>query len=113
MYGVMSPGVMSPVMPSYGVPLPYGGMGMPLYSPQMSPIIAQPGIVSPYGSTLLFDEQSDEEKPVAKTVVNSRRMNQNVQSGIQQFGQGNMNLQGNVQQVGRRASQVQYQQTGL
>jgi hypothetical protein len=106
--------------PSYGLPLNYGSV----YTPQVTPIVAQPGIISSYQPslispyqtgvvsslqpTILLDE-NDEPKTEAKP-VSSRRMNSNVQSGIQQFGQGNMNLQGNIQQVGRRQSQVQYQQ---
>lgn len=96
-----------PVMASYPA-LPYGAYNpMQVYAPQVAPVMAQPGMIPAYSTGLLYDE-NDDEKPAAKA-VNTRRMNSNVQSGIQQFGQGNTNLQGNIQQVGRRSAQVQYQ----
>lgn len=76
------------------------------YGPAASLHLLPPPVHNPYPSAqheVLFDEQDDAEKP-----VNTRRMNSNVQSGIQQIGQGNMNLQGNIQQVGRRSS-LQFQ----
>jgi hypothetical protein len=66
-----------------------------------------PSPFNPYQPTypyLMFDEQQDEVSP------QTRRYNTNVQSGIQQIGQGNMNLQGNIQQVNRRYSNPQQQQ---
>jgi hypothetical protein len=103
------PAYVSPYSPQnfYGQPNLYAPNP---YGPVLSPFPHSPytqGLYSPshYAPPLyptLYDEQNDEEAP-----VNTRRMNSNVQSGIQQFGEGNMNLQGNIQQVGRRASQLQ------
>lgn len=52
---------------------------------------------------MFYDELQDEVSP------QTRRFNTNIQSGIQQIGQGNMNLQGNIQQVNRRSSGAQVQ----
>lgn len=98
----------------YGQPI----VGPPVLGHQMQvgpPFIGQP-IMSPspynpyapaYPSQLMYDEQQDEVSP------QTRRLNTNVQSGIQQIGQGNMNLQGNIQQVNRRSSQLQQQQASF
>lgn len=72
----------------------------PLY--QQNPPVYAPQYTPTYSAPVLMDELSDEVTP-----VNTRRFNSNVQSGIQQIGQGNMNLQGNIQQVGRRSAQIQ------
>ena len=90
-------------------------LGSQLQYGPTSPIITQP-VVSPspynpyvptYPGQMMYDEQQDEVSP------QSRRLNTNVQSGIQQIGQGNMNLQGNIQQVNRRSSQFQQLQASL
>lgn len=87
--------------PLFGPPL----MGPPVASP---PVVGHP-VISPspfnpyapnYPMQMLYDENQDEVSSQSQ----NRRMNTNVQSGIQQFGQGNMNLQGNIQQVNRRSS---------
>lgn len=87
-------------------------VGPPMVGPPMvgPPAVGSPyygqSIVSPspynpyapnYPNQIMYDEQQDEVSP------QTRRLNTNVQSGIQQIGQGNMNLQGNIQQVNRRS----------
>lgn len=84
-------------------------MGPSAYVPQpvMSPSPYNP-YAPAYPTQLMYDEQQDEV-----SAPPTRRLNTNVQSGIQQIGQGNMNLQGNIQQVNRRSSQLPQQQASF
>ena len=120
----VGPPIIGPPVPSYGPPI----LGPPVWDqpPMMQPnVVGPPSMVGPpiigppvmsqaYGSPspynpyspaypvqMMYDEQQDEVSPA------KRRFNTNVQSGIQQIGQGNMNLQGNIQQVNRRAQAEQ------
>lgn len=72
-----------------------------------SPLMGSPSPYNPYASNyplqMMYDEQQDDVSPPLSPPT--RRFNTNVQSGIQQIGQGNMNLQGNIQQVNRRSLQ--------
>lgn len=90
--------------PMVGPPM----VGPPIVGPPVvgQPITGPPGPYGPspynpyaptYPNQMMYDEQQDEVSP------QTRRLNTNVQSGIQQIGQGNMNLQGNIQQVNRRS----------
>lgn len=99
----VGPAVVGP--PMVGPPI----VGPPVMGPAIinpTPVYGQ-SVISPspynpyapgYPVQMLYDEQQDEVSPPVR-----RSGNTNVQSGVQQFGQGNMNLQGNIQQVNRRS----------
>jgi hypothetical protein len=70
--------------------------------------VLTPSPYNPYQSWILYDEQQQQQQD--EVSPQSRRLNTNVQAGIQQVGQGNMNLQGNIQQINRRSSFSQQQQ---
>lgn len=93
----------------YGAPLL--GPALPVGPPLIGQPVLSPSPYNPYSlmypGQMMYDEQQDDVSP------QTRRLNTNVQSGIQQIGQGNMNLQGNIQQVNRRSTQSQQQQASL
>lgn len=110
---VSQPMVSQPLVQPSMYPQQYLGspMGSSVYGQQLlgSSLVEMPvgdtldGFGQGYPSQVLMDENDGKEK-----VVSTRRMNSNVQSGIQQFGQGNINLQGNIQQVGQSSSHFQH-----
>jgi hypothetical protein len=74
-------------------------VGPPTYDPLAAPALS-PSPYNPYLPNLPAQIQLFDENDVSPT----RRFNTNSQSGISQFGVGNMNLQGNIQQVNSRRS---------
>jgi hypothetical protein len=111
MIGYQTPFVGAPVIgpPVYGPPVMAAPMyGPPVYGPPMMPAY------NPYVSSypMMWDEEVELEPMMydegidgGAVIAPMRRINSNVQSGIQQIGTGNMNLQGNIQQVNRRSMQ--------